>query len=186
MKRFVKMISVLMAAAMLLGIAAFPVRAESVEEDDYTIENGVLTFKDGVTFIDGWHLMYTSKLVTITDVIIPDSVKRVNNGVFYGCPDIKSVTIGSGVEFIGKSVFYGCHDIESMVIAEDNPVYHTSGNCIIETAAKKLIYGCKTSVIPSDGSVTVIDDQAFFDCGCPADLTIPDTVTSIGERAFRG
>ena len=72
-----------------------------------------------------------------------------------------------------------------MIVSEGNPVYHSAGNCLIETESKTLVVGCKNSVIPNDDSVTSIGDWAFARSGLTS-ITIPDSVTSIGEYAFYG
>ena len=73
----------------------------------------------------------------------------------------------------------------SIVVEEGNPVYHSDGNCLIETESKTLVAGCNTSVIPDDGSVTSIGYYAFNGCTGLTSVTIPDGVTSIGGSAFR-
>ena len=51
--------------------------------------------------------------------------------------------------------------IKSITVEEGNPIYHSAGNCLIETATKKLVLGSDNSVIPNDGSVTSIGMDAF-------------------------
>ncbi len=65
-------------------------------------------------------------------------------------------------------------------------MYDSRGNCnaIIETASNTLICGCKNTVIPE--SVTSIEERAFYGCGGLASIDIPESVTSIGEQAFYG
>ncbi len=46
-----------------------------------------------------------------------------------------------------------------------------------------MVVGCKTSVIPADGSVKKIGDRAFWGSGI-TNLVIPDGVTEIGEMTF--
>ena len=95
-----------------------------------------------------------------------------------------SVTIPDSVTSIGIGAFAGCSGLMSIVVEEGNPIYHSDGNCLIETASKTLVVGCKTSVIPDDGSVTNIGWYAFSGCSGLTSITIPDSVTSIGESAF--
>ena len=86
---------------------------------------------------------------------------------------------------LNKGAFDGCSGIESFVVTTGNKKYHSANNCIIETETKKLIVGCKTSIIPSDGSVTSIGKYAFRNCIGLTSVTIPDRVTSIGSSAFK-
>ena len=79
--------------------------------------------------------------------------------------------------------FFGC-DLLSITVSEGNTVYHSVDNCIIETASKTLILGCEKSVIPTDGSVTSIGDNAFGGSNFTS-IEIPDSVTSIGNEAFQ-
>ena len=72
-----------------------------------------------------------------------------------------SITIPDSVIDIGSRAFFGCTGLTSIVVEDGNPVYHSAGNCLIETATKTLIAGCKTSIIPDDGSVTSIGKEVF-------------------------
>ena len=72
----------------------------------------------------------------------------------------------------------------SIKVTSGNPKYDSRGNCnaIIETTTNKLVCGCKKSVIP-DG-VANIGDSAFGYFVDLTSVTIPKSVTSIGEYAF--
>ncbi len=144
----------------------------------------------------------------LTSIEIPSSVKSIGELAFYKCSSLQSVvfaensqlaTIGkrafnscsnltnieipSSVTTIGEDAF-SCSGLDSITVAEGNSVYHSNGNCLIETATKKLLVGCKNSVIPTDGSVVSIGPKAFLDCSSLKSISIPSSVTSIGERAF--
>ena len=119
--------------------------------------------------------------------IIPmdGSVTSIGDYAFAYCYDLTNITIPDSVKSIGNGAFYGCSSLTVITVASGNPVYHSAGNCIIETESKTLIAGCGNSIIPSDGSVTRIGDEAFYNCSSLTSITIPDSVTSIGDRVFR-
>ncbi len=123
---------------------------------------------------------------TLTSITIPDDVTSIGHEAFCGCTSLTSITIPASVTSIGWGALCSCTSLESITVAAGNPVYHSAGNCLIETASKTLIAGCKNSVIPNDGSVTSIKDAALRGCTSLERITIPDSVTSIGDHAFDG
>lgn len=52
----------------------------------------------------------------IENIIIPDNVVFLGNGVFFGCKNLKTVEIGDGVENIGPLMFYNCENIETVTL----------------------------------------------------------------------
>ncbi len=121
---------------------------------------------------------------SLTSITIPDSVTSICACAFEACTSLTSVTIGNAVTAIDDYAFNGCTNLTSLTVKQGNPKHHSAGNCLIETAAKTLAAGCKSSVIPTDGSVITIKDRAFRGCEGLTAITIPDGVTSIGSNAF--
>lgn len=133
-------------------------------------------------------------------ITIPKSVKAIESQAFNMCEGLQTITIPKSVTTIGSSYvagydvtapigfspFMGCTNLSEIIIEEGNPRYHSEGNCIIETALKLLVVGCKTSIIPTDGSVTAIYSWAFSDIETLTEISIPNTVTKIYTRAFDG
>ena len=142
-----------------------------------------ITIPDSVTSIGERAFDYC---ISLTSIVIPDGVTDIGSGAFMRCESLESITIPDSVTSIGYGVFQSCSSLTSITVDEGNPVYHSDGNCLIETESKTLIAGCGASVIPSDGSVTSIGNYAFYGCDSLTSITIPDSVTSIGERAFMG
>ena len=140
-----------------------------------------ITIPDSVTSIGDYAFCACDALESIT---IPDSVRSIGNSAFEYCGALTSITIGSGVTSISNKMFLYCRGLEEITVSEDNPVYHSAGNCLIERETKTLILGCKNSVIPDDGSVTSIGEFAFSYCTGLTSITIPDSVRSIGSYAF--
>lgn len=77
--------------------------------------------------------------------------------------------------------FLRLDDVESISVEDGNPAYHSEGNCLIDTAQRLLILGCKNSVIP-DG-IELIDCFAFAHCELKQ-VTLPEGVLAIGGSAF--
>ena len=120
----------------------------------------------------------------LTNITLPNNVTNIGNFAFSGCTGLTNITIPKNVTNIGVRAFDGCTGLTSINVDSQNSQYHSVDNCLIETASKTLIAGCKNSVIPDDGSVTSIGWSAFSGCTGLTSITIPDSVTSIGDSAF--
>ena len=97
----------------------------------------------------------------LINVTISNGVTHIDERAFENCSGLTSITIPSSVESIGDFAFSGCSDLASITVEAGNPVYHSAGNCLIETSSKTLIRGCRNSVIPTDNTVASIGDSAF-------------------------
>ena len=146
-------------------------------------KNSILPTDGSVTSIGSFAFYGCSGLTSIT---IPSSVTSIGSYAFRGCSGLTSIIIPEGVTSIGDDAFSGCSGLTSITVASGNTKYHSAENCLIETASKTLVLGCKNSVIPSNGSVTSIGDRAFEGCSGLTSITIPSSVTSIGMYAFYG
>lgn len=140
-----------------------------------------ITIPDSVTSIGRYAFLQCTDLTSIT---IPNSVTSIGSSAFGYCESLTSITIPDSVTSIENNVFYGCPNLTSITVSTGNTVYHSTDNCLIETESKTLICGFKNSIIPTDGSVTRINDSAFFNCDGLTSITIPDSVTRIGRDAF--
>jgi hypothetical protein len=194
MKKLSKIISAILTAAMLLALlpAGMIARAESGTCGmNVTWEldgDGVLTISGtghmwGYDHYDGFFAPWGTG---VKSVIISEGVEGIGAEAFYGCTELESISLPRSLWAIENYAFLGCNAPETITVAEGNTVYHSAGNCLIETASKTLVMGCKNSAIPSDGSVTIIGEMAFNERADLTDITIPECITTIGWKAFYG
>ena len=138
-----------------------------------------ITIYSGVTCIDQNAFSYTG----LTSIFLPGSVEIVEFGAFSFCENLTRVALGKGLTSIGGSAFQYSDNLSIITVDEENEKFHSEGNCLIETETKKLIIGCKDSVIPTDGSVTSIGG-AFSQCHGLTSITIPVSVTEMNGTFY--
>lgn len=125
-----------------------------------------------------------SSIEGLTEVTLPSSLKVVGPGAFWGLEYLKEIAVPASVERIGESVFSNCSSLEKISVESGNTAYSGAGNCLVELSSGKLIGGCKNSVIPDDGTVKEICNNAFYGCRGLTEIVIPNGVRKIGENAF--
>ena len=131
-----------------------------------TSYSGAYTIPDGIESIAGYAF---SNCKGLTSVTIGNSVANIGNSAFFKCTGLTSITIGNSVTSIGDHAFYDCSGLTS-------PVY----NAHIFAFMPRTYSGAYT--IP-DG-IESIAGSAFAGCKGLTSITIPNSVTSIGEVAF--
>lgn len=113
------------------------------------------------------------KRSSFLSIIIPDSVKIIEDTAFSGCGGtLKSVTIPNSVKYIGMGAFRGCWGLTNVTIP--NSVGNIEANTFSEC------YGLKSVTIPD--SVKHIDFNAFGYCKFKS-VTIPKNC-KVNEYAF--
>ena len=120
----------------------------------------------------------------LTNIVIPNSVTVIMSSAFGGCTGLTGIVIPEGVTEIDCGAFGGCTNLTTISVSVDNPSYVSINNCCLSKDLRRLIFGCRSSIIP-DG-VSMIEWDAFRDCAGLTSIRIPDSVTAIGVSAFYG
>ena len=117
----------------------------------------------------------------LRSIDIPEGVTRLRH-MFYRCSSLKSIMIHKSVSYVDVWAFGRCARLKTIEVDPDNPFYKSESNCCLTKDGETLVFGCKTSAIPS--GVKNIEDFAFYGCKGLKSITIPDGVECIGENAF--
>lgn len=153
-----------------------------------TIDFNQVTNIDSYAFLDAG----------LTEVYVPATVTTMGSGVFrapniesvefygtnlatqtfYGCTQLKKITIGSTVQKIGMNVFYGCSSIETVYYDAAN----ATGSKLLQNVTATgvtLTIGPNVQSIYNDflNDTTTMVDELIIGEGQPF---------SIGARAFKG
>ena len=145
--------------------------------DDYVPASLKEVIITGGTSIGDWAFAGCNAL---TSVAIGNGVTSIGEGAFQGCSSLTSVTIPDSVTSIGSAAFNGCDNLQYNEY--DNALY--LGNDENPYVVLIKVKDKSITLVNINASTKVIYDSAFEGCTSLTPVTIPDSVTSIGEGAF--
>ena len=112
--------------------------------------------------------------------------RKIGVSAFRGCTSLKEVVLPAGVKLEGN-VFGGCTSLTEYKVQEGS-AYEIFDKCLYEKGRAKLVAypAGKGAEITFPEEITAIGDRAFVGCANLENVEIPDTVTEIGFFTFDG
>ncbi len=109
----------------------------------------------------------------LTTITLPNSLTEIEPYVFNGCSALTRIDIPNNVTKIGKYAFFDCSALERVVFG--NSLEELGENCFRNAGVKRVTWNTVLEELPTG---------AFFNCGF-VELELPETITSIGQQAFK-
>ena len=202
--------------------------SDTLENINVSEENTVYSSVDGVLFNkDKTEIIRYPEGKKDTSYKIPDGVTSVGGSAFSRCGALESVTLPNSVTSVGELPFYNIDEVtvmgsiagfeydatagvknlilekdvidtdinfcnlsdtlENITVSEENTAYSSIDGVLFNKDKTELIRypkGKKDTSYTIPDSVTSISDEAFRYCTSLISITIPDSITSIGDEAF--
>lgn len=189
MKSFKNLLSIILSVSVIICTLTLGANAQSAGDFTYDIypDEGVVIITgykgsdknvvipdtiDGVPVTEiGSQAFYYNW--DITGVVLPDTVKRISDGAFWGCENLSAFKFSASLESIGTRAFWDTA-LKEVIMPDSLKELdeRTFGQCRFLTKVK------------IGSSLTAIPESAFYDCAVLNSIEIPDNITSIGREAF--
>lgn len=136
--------------------------------------NSVTAINGSYHSISSWRSGTFSNCTSLTEIVIPNTIKSIGGSAFLGCSNLTKVTLPSNLTQIDGRAFSFCYNLTSI----DFP----STLQIINPFA---FDGCKnlTKIVLPE-SLSFIGEYSFNECTSITDVVIPENVTRLDGYAF--
>lgn len=126
---------------------------------------------------------------SIQSIIIGSGVTHIGEYAFFGCNNasLTWIALPASVTSIGDRAFYGCTTLENIYVHGDNTAYTDVGGVLFNKDKTTLLMyplnkSGTTYTIPA--TVTTIGDEAFKGCSNLTSVDFHANITEIGSWAF--
>lgn len=179
-----------------------------INEEQYVIDDGITTIEAGA-FMNCCELISivipeSIKVIgsnafegctSLESVVIPNSVKELGNSIFKGCKKLQHIVLPNSLSYIPSGTFCDCESLQEMILSDNIKKIESYSfhNC---TSLRQIIVTSKLEEIGNCAFENCSSLKHFFTQSIDQlnsrwkiiynGISIPETVTRIGDSAFAG
>ena len=133
----------------------------------------------------------------MVSVELNEGLSEIGNKAFEKCKSLTAVSIPSSVTRVGEKAFYDCEALAEVTLDGQTKISSNSfSGCIAvrslnitgtelgERPGYAIYYSNTPVMVTIPETVTTIGDRAFSNCSSLTQIALPDTLTYIGKLAF--
>ena len=126
--------------------------------------------------------------VSLENIVLPDSLRTLNERAFENCSSLKSIVIPENVNYIGEGVFASCHSLEKIYADENNPNFMSDDRGILFNKNKTVLVtypaGSRRTSYVIPGYIIYVSKSAFMGNEYLEEISWVNPETEIGISAF--
>lgn len=200
--------NLLVCPEMKTGEIALPSSTKSIAYAAFAFCENLtkITLNTGLQAIGDYAFYGCEALTALT---IPEGVTDINETIVEGCINLTTLSISSTVSYIGD-IFWGLESLQNINVSAANSYYKSIGGVLFSKNGTTLLnypigktgsysvptgvleisdfafYGALLSSVVLNNQLSQIGESAFAYCIGLASISIPASVTYIGDYAFDG
>lgn len=158
------------------------------ENEKFTVEDNCLVgYEDEVKIVDGslvptGNTLKTVYLVVSADGSIPSDIEYIFYYAYSACNNVKEIIIPESVKYIDSNSLNGLNSLEKLTFPHMNIVDGITTPLRVSTMFNyDFDNELEIEVLSGDS----VPDSFFENCDFVTKFILPDTITTIGESAFR-
>ena len=172
---------------MLKGMA-YDFKVNDIYYRIFATETGI---EAEVTYNNDNYNSYSGEVVIPGNITHGEKSYKVTSiayNAFKDCINLTSVIIGENINKFSNDIFSDCTALKEIIVSDNNPQYLAVDGILFNKDKTELIIfpNAKSGTYTIPNSVTSIRNRAFYGCTKLTSITIPEGITSIYQEAFYG
>ena len=172
---------------MLKGMA-YDFKVNDIYYRIFATETGI---EAEVTYNNDNYNSYSGEVVIPGNITHGEKSYKVTSiayNAFKDCINLTSVIIGENINKFSNDIFSDCTALKEIIVSDNNPQYLSVDGILFNKDKTELIIfpNAKSGTYTIPNSVTSIRNRAFYGCVGLTSINIPNSITILSDQVFRG